>query len=220
MLRRIIFITFAVPILLAPACSGKKEQQARRGSDLGFAVEIGLDQGVLDSVVSMASGTITQLTGIDENFEKVKAPGLVFQVEAKDTEDTLVRLRNKLSGSGFAAYIVERNFGYSPDLIGVVKGTDPYEMMRLMGTNGINYDITNADVINKIRQWEGRYTFDIISISFDSIEAVFLVVPVDIHSFARDVYEFCPDVVEQGTGSVEALAAEMGRSGRLFLWWD
>jgi hypothetical protein len=39
-------------------------------------------------------------------------------------------------------------------------------------------------------------------------------------AFAREVYAFCPDVVDQGTGAVEALAAEMSRTNTLYLWWD
>jgi hypothetical protein len=39
-------------------------------------------------------------------------------------------------------------------------------------------------------------------------------------AFAREVYQFCRDVVEQGTETVEKLAAEMKRSNRMYLWWD
>ena len=52
------------------------------------------------------------------------------------------------------------------------------------------------------------------------VEAVFVKQPADMDAFAREVYEFCPDVVEQGVGTVKALADEMRRSGILYLWWD
>jgi hypothetical protein len=37
---------------------------------------------------------------------------------------------------------------------------------------------------------------------------------------AADMYEFCPDIVEHGTGSMEGLATEIGRTRRVWLWWD
>ena len=80
--------------------------------------------------------------------------------------------------------------------------------------------IGNAEVIARMRQWENRYSFDIIAVGFDFVEAIFTRPPADMYSFAREVYSFCPDVVDQGTGTVEALADEMRRSNRLFLWWD
>ena len=55
---------------------------------------------------------------------------------------------------------------------------------------------------------------------FDFVEAVFVKQPAGMDAFAREVYEFCPDVVEQGVGTVKALADEMRRSGTLYLWWD
>jgi Domain of unknown function (DUF4253) len=37
---------------------------------------------------------------------------------------------------------------------------------------------------------------------------------------AAEVYELCPDVVDQGTMTVEVLEEENKASGRIFLWWD
>jgi hypothetical protein len=37
---------------------------------------------------------------------------------------------------------------------------------------------------------------------------------------AQHLYEFCPDIVDQGCGSVDALADELAMTGRLVLWWD
>lgn len=56
------------------------------------------------------------------------------------------------------------------------------------------------------------------TLGFD--EAVFKKTPADMDAFAREVYEFCPDVVDQGVGTVHALAREMRKTGALYLWWD
>lgn len=39
-------------------------------------------------------------------------------------------------------------------------------------------------------------------------------------ALAEQMYEFCPDIVDQGVGTVEKLARELKSSGRLFFWWD
>jgi len=39
-------------------------------------------------------------------------------------------------------------------------------------------------------------------------------------TFAKEMYKVCPDIVDQGTGSIEALAEEMKKTKRLFFWWD
>jgi hypothetical protein len=42
----------------------------------------------------------------------------------------------------------------------------------------------------------------------------------DPDGLARRFNAFCPDIVTQGTGTVEALARELRRSSQLYCWWD
>jgi hypothetical protein len=37
-------------------------------------------------------------------------------------------------------------------------------------------------------------------------------------TLAKEAYKVCPDIVEQGANTVEALATEMKRTGRLYFW--
>ena len=53
----------------------------------------------------------------------------------------------------------------------------------------------------------------------DWVQCEFVRQPTDMLVFAREVYQFCPDVVDQGTGSV-ALGREMRTTNTLYLWWD
>ena len=46
----------------------------------------------------------------------------------------------------------------------------------------------------------------------DTIEFTFLKLPAGLRAFCEDLYEFCPDIVDQGVGTVEALESEIRRS--------
>jgi hypothetical protein len=37
---------------------------------------------------------------------------------------------------------------------------------------------------------------------------------------AQEQYDFCPDIVLQGTGTLEPLAATLMASDWWFFWWD
>jgi hypothetical protein len=39
-------------------------------------------------------------------------------------------------------------------------------------------------------------------------------------ALAKRMYDFCPDIVDQGVGDVKELAAELKRTGKLYFWWD
>jgi hypothetical protein len=61
-----------------------------------------------------------------------------------------------------------------------------------------------------------------VGAGYDWIDANFIVLLTDqeMKSFAQEMYEFCPDIVEQGTGSIEELIEEIKETKKLALWWD
>ena len=134
-----------------------------------------------------------------------------------------MELQSQINQLGYLAFISERNFKQgSKSNIGIIKGNDQFELLKILQTNGDNSDINNDDVISKLKQWNTSYPFIIIGADFDWIEAKFTVLPSnqEIKSFAQEMYEFCPDVVEQGAGSNQELIEEIKETKKLFLWWD
>ncbi len=118
------------------------------------------------------------------------------------------------------AFVVEMNDAIKVDKIGVMKGTDQYEILRIMHTDGDDYDISNQDVIDWLKELERKAPFEIIGADSDWVEIEFKTLPKDLKAFAEEVYDFCPDAVDQGPGSVEDLVKEIRKTNRLFLWWD
>ncbi len=75
-------------------------------------------------------------------------------------------------------------------------------------------------VIARLKKWDAEFGLVLSGVGFDWMEAQFQRQPANMLEFAKEVYAFCPDVVDQGTETVEALAKEMKRTNTLFLWWD
>ncbi|MCC2540233.1 DUF4253 domain-containing protein [Bacillus thuringiensis] len=103
-----------------------------------------------------------------------------------------------------------------------MQGNGQFDILAIQPTNGVNYEVSNKDVIFKLRKWNDRYPFIIISADYDWVDTIFSVLPTDaeMQSFAQEMYEFCPDIVEQGTESIEELVEEIKKTKKLFLWWD
>ena len=62
--------------------------------------------------------------------------------------------------------------------------------------------------------------FDITGATIDTIEGRFLAPAPDPDDLAKRIHAFCPDIVDQGVGSVDALAEELPNTDQLVLWWD
>lgn len=146
----------------------------------------------------------------------------VIVPEARARE-LLPTVRSQL-GPGFVTYIgTTRWLGDDrPDGVEVVigPGNSQFDILRLARSDAINYGMESEDLIQKLQEYHEQVGIDIIHAETDTIEVRLLREPEDISAFARDVYEFCPDIVDQGVGSVSALEESIGRDRQLYLWWD
>ncbi len=184
------------------------------------AKAIGFDRQVLIMMKEESGGSIHRLVGYNENDFQIVADGVTVPVPEDRTENVLNALRRKLAPLKYMAFVVEMNESINMDSIGVLKGTDQYEILRIMHTDGDQYDISNEDVIERLKDWEKTAVFDIIGAGNDWVEIEFTTLPRDLKAFAEEVYDFCPDAVDQGPGTTAELIRDIQQTKKLFLWWD
>jgi hypothetical protein len=138
-------------------------------------------------------------------------------------EQQLRLIRNRLP-KGFVAFIGTTNhLGTSGEKgieIVVAPGEDQFAILETAATDAVNYDMVTDDLIEKLEVWDSKYGIDIWQAETDTIQLKLLKLPKDVKSFAEEVYKFCPDIVDQGIGTVSALEKEIKRTKELFLWWD
>lgn len=160
--------------------------------------------------------------GMVREADPVYKNGLMFNAQNRESYDLVLKLKERLKAKGCFIFVLENNFDINkqPDRIGVLKTTDQYKVLKDVGTDGINYGITNDSLIAIVKQFNTKYSLDLISAFGDGCEFIIQKQPADWLAFANEVYEICPDVVDQGAGTVKALAEEMKKTNRLYFWWD
>ena len=161
-----------------------------------------------------------QLEGITAGYEPYLADGLLLSTRPQQARTALARIRTILRDSQYSAYLYDEAYGYGVDKIAVIKSLNEYDYLAMVRTDGVNYDLEHNDVLARYRTWDQIYGLSLNGAGQDWLEATFATPPDDWMSFAQEVYEFCPDVVDQGTGDIESLADEMRRSNFVYLWWD
>ena len=181
---------------------------------------IKFDRQVLVIVKAETQEHIQRLIGYDENDYQIMAPGIVVSVPRDKTDRVLASLRLKLTPLNYMPFIVEMNAALRTDKIGVIKGPDQHEILRIMHTDGDDYDISHQDVIDRLKEWEKCCPFVIIGAGSNWVELEFKTLPRDLRAFVEEVNDFSPDAVEQGPGSIAELIKEIKRTNRLFLIWE
>jgi hypothetical protein len=133
-------------------------------------------------------------------------------------------LREQLS-PGFIAFLGttrwlgnERHDGGVELVVG--KGESQFDILRLARADACNYGMDTEALVKKLQSWHYAYGIDIFHAETATIEFTLDKLPADMREFANDVYEFCPDVVDQGIGSVEALEQAIRDHKHVYLWWD
>lgn len=107
-----------------------------------------------------------------------------------------------------------------PKKLNILPTTDKYDIIALHQTNGCNCGIGPGYVVEWLRELEAVQPFILTLVAHDTLEGRFLTRIEDPERLADRMYDFCPDIVDQGCGSVERLAEELNSSDNLFFWWD
>ncbi|WP_279361754.1 DUF4253 domain-containing protein [Xanthomonas sacchari] len=174
------------------------------------------------AIAALAPGegtSIARWVGQTDTYAPRPAEGIVVTTAPRQGRAVMERLRTRLRGSGYQAYLRDQHFGYGPDQV-VVTRADDAAYLAVVRPDAVNYDMDHEAVMVRYRAWDARYGLVLVGAGEDWLEVELRSPPPDWDAFAREVYAFCPDTVDQGVESVEALAAQMRQSRSVFLWWD
>lgn len=141
---------------------------------------------------------------------------LSFTDKTINTQGLVLALCEDFYKKGFLIYATDEG------AVCVADNTNQYEALKIWETNGYNYGISPDDLIAKLQALDAKYNLNLllISVGFDTCNFLIRNSNVDWDNLAKDVYALCPDVVDQGTGTMEALVDELKTSKQLYFWWD
>jgi len=128
------------------------------------------------------------------------------------------KLKAKFKENGYLIFVFTGEEDFKS--IGVIKGTNELDILRYRRTDGVNYGHENEDIISKISEWNNQFGLTVLGCGRDWLELEFKKLPTDLEAFSHEVYEFCPDSVEQGVGEVENLEPLIIEMNGIWLWWD
>lgn len=199
-------------------------------ADRALCGQLGIDTTVVERIRSRNSKPIAAFPATPGGDMGIERQDPAFQplagILVKETNtnayDLVLQLKDELRDKGYTIFLSQNNFGFGNQLdeIGVLKTTDQFAVLQHMQTNGANYGISTDSLVKIVQGFDSLYGLQLIGASFDWCEFEIKRKPADWLKFAKEVYAVCPDVVDQGTESVEALAEEQKRTNRLYFWWD
>ncbi|WP_051279184.1 DUF4253 domain-containing protein [Chitinilyticum aquatile] len=158
------------------------------------------------------------------DFGRDKYPGAISAIVPEASAPAkLAELRRRLP-QGLVAFIGTSNSLAERKVKGVElvvgHGSSAVDILEIAQTDAANYGMYPKDVQRKIAAWDKLYGVDVWQAETDTIQLKFRKLPPDLKRFAKELYEFCPDVVDQGVGSLAALEQALREQHGAYLWWD
>jgi hypothetical protein len=105
-------------------------------------------------------------------------------------------------------YAIQSGMG-SPKAVGILLelGADP-------SRRDANFDLDNEAIVQQLDRWDLLYGIDVTDVGSNKVTVRFLSLPDSLDQIAREIYAFCPDVVDQGFGCLDDMVAIQSRDGR------
>ena len=170
----------------------------------------------------LAGARSEPLRVLREDGRRETTPGFAVPMRSTMVASFLEQVRPRYLSHGFYVFHAEQSFGIAgdPDRVAILPTAEQLEVVATVGTSAPNYDISNHDIVAWLRALQTEHPFMLTGAGEDWLAARFAGEPRDAMTLARRIHAFCPDVVEQGVGSVRALAAEIEKTRELYCWWD
>lgn len=128
-------------------------------------------------------------------------------------------LQDDFSALGY--FLVECSGSFSlPQKLALLPSPRWQDALALFQTNGINYDVASQNIIDWFEEWESVNPVRILALRHDVVSGKLLNKVKKPKTYAKSMFELCPDTVEQGLGTLDALVEELKKNGCFYLWWD
>ncbi|HKP53010.1 MAG TPA: DUF4253 domain-containing protein [Chloroflexia bacterium] len=107
--------------------------------------------------------------------------------------------------------------------IALVPTTASWQIPAYLKIGSWNYCPEPEEHCAVLRYWQERYGAEIVGLSYDTFELQ-VAQPLENREaaleLAQEQYGYCPDIVDQGVATIEALAATLLNGHVWFFWWD
>lgn len=143
-----------------------------------------------------------------------------FQAPTEIADKILKEHHEAFLKRGCYLFKSERGYTSGKDTLTLFPTTNRAEVLAAYQTNGANFEIYTADVIRWLDELEKTQPFLMTGAGFDWCEGAFTKPLADSKKLVKRMYEFCPDIVDQGLGDVSRLALELKKKQQFFFWWD
>jgi hypothetical protein len=188
-------------------------------TEMELVREYGIDEEIVKHARE-SGGSIRKLEPKREGWTPSEIRGVLLEIPKSRVDNFLDRCRPLLKAKDWhlirvgPAYTGAREKQYA-----LLQGGDPLRLLGVLETNGMNYGVSNAALIETLNRWHDKFSIELQGADFDWIELKFSRLPEDLSELSAEIAKLCPDVAS-GKSLSQSLLADFRQSRTISLWWD
>jgi hypothetical protein len=151
-----------------------------------------------------------------------KIAGIVeFEVIGTRAQKLLTQRQGELLKKGI--YLLVSRRGIAQDdawTLWLVASPRWEDVVAAARTNGSNIDVGSRKIISQLKIIEKQNPFVVMGAGPDFVQGRFVGQVNDAAALAKRIAKLSPDIVSQGTDTIERLEELLVRDSQFMLWWD
>jgi len=181
---------------------------------------IQFDEELILEIKKSTGNVIYLIPEVDEYGEtlQTKDEGLCSLAEYRPNHNFVQSQKDRFGAYGYLLFLFQdsKKLHY----LAMIKSQNELDIIRWRQTSAGNYNLKNEDIIAKLTKWKTLFDFSIIDVGEDYFDLKPISLPSNVDKMSDEMYEFCPDIVDQGFEDIIALKNELQQKNILQFWWD
>lgn len=101
----------------------------------------------------------------------------------------------------------------------VIRPTDKYEILRIMGTNAEDkHDLDTGTILARMRRWDGEVELELDGVGVNWIKFKLNRIPGELRDFVKEVVDFAPATLEEDQ-EIQHLEERLRSNNLLLIRW-
>lgn len=187
--------------------------------ELFMAKKMGFQVKVFELLKNESQNSIFQFPIFNkDNTELILSENAIFS-DIINNDSSLNHIQKWLKGSNYFAFLSKfRN--QESNQITILKTKSQFNILEFQQTDGGNYGLSTSNIIEKLTLWDKLFGVSIIGANYCSVLFEIKKMPKDVIWFSQELFEFCPDIINQGFENIEMLIEYLKKNNQILLWWD
>ena len=194
---------------------------SRSGASAYFLAATKLPETVVDPAVRAVADEFADRNEVSLRVHAQLSALLLFDVPTARGQLLVDQAQAEMIEQGWFLFRFAHDTRRREDVVGLLPTPEKYVVLAYLQTDGLNYNIKTERIINWLERLESENPFVLTEAGLDYVGGRFRQRIGRPDRLAQRMFAFCPDIVDQGVGSVANLEQELAKdSPQLYLWWD